>query len=882
MHRLDPLLILILTLASLSASDVRSVSLVAPDVICVHYDDGHVDYKGFDKDWPATRFWNKPLNARKAADPATFTLQGSDKAYRTGRNPLAVGRKAKGTDFVMPAIWGTVSKDDESIQEHWVYLQFPEPLTSGADYTLDLGGTANNHNQVQFTLNELTLRTPLIHVNQVGFATNSPKYAYLSQWMGDFNHAPHRDGGLDLSALDGQPFLLLPWGATSLADAVFEGRIEKRKKRTDPDSRAGKDKVAKEAPYGKHGNFTFADVWQCDFSSFTTAGEYMVVVPGVGRSFSFEVGDNALRDAYYAASRGLFAQRSGVDKEMWPGYVWRRSHHPDDVVVFYNASDRDPTHHGRFKHQGQPRLEDVWGYYHDAGDWDKYIRHDQITFALLLLYQLKPENFADGDIGNRYRVDGKWIEEGENGIPDLLDEARWQIDFYRRARAELKEKGLGSGGCPGGYTGQEGGANARPSWMSKRPWSVSAEHPDATYNYAGMAALYAKQLSTLDAGKHSKDIALYSSEAEEAFAWAEKNKGGDEYRALSAACLYALTGEGRYQQAFKQSFAKINRWLPTAGSRPWEQAAAVYALLPDDHAGLDRGLRDGLVRKSIVDAADGMVNPVERRGFRFAMAWKTNYMLGSHSTPRVHMLAYAYGFTGKQKYLDGVHTTVAYFLGGNETNTVWVTGLGEKPTTAVFHLDSFYAPEFDLNSMVYSNPIIDGLTHYYSGMRPWVGPKGAGYEPWGWLSAYPKFTHDSWPKGEARFENRWSIAGSEFTVSQQNLHTLFAYGYVAGPAPAAYEPYTVRPELKLAKPQISGTTLNLRVSASDNTRRVVYYCDWHPIGESFAADDGFMLKWDRSRSAIASGSATITAVGYNHSGYQTWPQSHAEQRIELP
>ena len=61
------------------------------------------------------------------------------------------------------------------------------------------------------------------------------------------------------------------------------------------------------------------------------------------------------------------------------------------------------------------------GGWYDAGDHGKYVVNGGITVAQLLsAYERRPEEFKDGD---------QSIPEAGNGVPDILDEARWELDF---------------------------------------------------------------------------------------------------------------------------------------------------------------------------------------------------------------------------------------------------------------------------------------------------------------------------------------------------------------------------------------------------------------------------------------------------------------------
>ena len=115
-----------------------------------------------------------------------------------------------------------------------------------------------------------------------------------------------------------------------------------------------------------------------------------------------------------------------------------------------------------------PRVYGIWGYYQDAGDWDGYVWHSKVPISLLMLYDLAPDRFYDGDVDNKYKLnasDANWIDEGSNGIPDLLDEASWLIKYHKRARNVLKDNYGGTGGCPG-YVGRDGGAKQQHHGMA--------------------------------------------------------------------------------------------------------------------------------------------------------------------------------------------------------------------------------------------------------------------------------------------------------------------------------------------------------------------------------------------------------------------------------
>ena len=68
-------------------------------------------------------------------------------------------------------------------------------------------------------------------------------------------------------------------------------------------------------------------------------------------------------------------------------------------------------------------LTGVWGGYMDAGDWDRRIQHLISSVYLLDLAEQFPSCFQSLSLG---------IPESPNPLPDVVDEALFNLDFYRR------------------------------------------------------------------------------------------------------------------------------------------------------------------------------------------------------------------------------------------------------------------------------------------------------------------------------------------------------------------------------------------------------------------------------------------------------------------
>ncbi len=160
-----------------------------------------------------------------------------------------------------------------------------------------------------------------------------------------------------------------------------------------------------------------------DFTDFSTAGDYYLYVPSVGiRSYGFQIADNAFNIVGAASVKAYYFQRCNHDKAMpyagdalltFPGnggqWVDGACHAGDAQAPPGPGSVDDGT-------------LDVHGGWHDAGDYQKTLWGRGVP-QMLFAYEMNPSAWSDGQLN---------IPESGNGIPDILDEARWELDFYVR------------------------------------------------------------------------------------------------------------------------------------------------------------------------------------------------------------------------------------------------------------------------------------------------------------------------------------------------------------------------------------------------------------------------------------------------------------------
>ncbi|HJV60211.1 MAG TPA: glycoside hydrolase family 9 protein, partial [Albitalea sp.] len=156
------------------------------------------------------------------------------------------------------------------------------------------------------------------------------------------------------------------------------------------------------------------DVRLADFSPFTTAGEYRVHVDGVPDSAPFAIAPDVYAALNAAAIKAYTYNRASIELRPEIAGAWARPAGHPDTQVRVHASAAGP---------GRPEgslISAPKGWY-DAGDYNKYVVNSGITvYTLLAAYEQFPQFFQRQALN---------IPESGNGIPDLLDEALWNLDW---------------------------------------------------------------------------------------------------------------------------------------------------------------------------------------------------------------------------------------------------------------------------------------------------------------------------------------------------------------------------------------------------------------------------------------------------------------------
>jgi endoglucanase len=432
-----------------------------------------------------------------------------------------------------------------------------------------------------------------------------------------------------------------------------------------------------------------------DFSDVTAEGTYTLAADD-DESYPFVIATDlygTLRDDalgyFYLARSGIDIDAAivGDDYARAAGHVSAAggsdTNQGDYGVACQPAGDSDAIY-------GEPwtcdYTLDVVGGWYDAGDHGKYVVNGGIaTYQLLAAYERSLR--AHGDARDALGDSTLKLPEVGNGTPDVLDEAKWELDFMLSMQVPEGDQYAGMVH----HKVHDFGWTSLPLMPADDDYTRYLHRPStaATLNLAATAAQGARLFKKYD-GDYA-DTLLKA--AETAWDAAVKNPelyapakdgtaGGGAYDDAhvndefywAAAELYLTTGASKYEDYLLASTLNAADVFSVAGF-DWGHTAALGKL---DLATVDSDLpgRDALIA-SVVTGADALLAVQAEQAFGQALGaddfvWGSNAKVLNNQV----VLATAYDLTSDPKYLDAVQGSMDYLLGRNALNQSYVTGYG--------------------------------------------------------------------------------------------------------------------------------------------------------------------------------------------------------------
>ncbi|GAA3084707.1 cellulase [Streptomyces roseofulvus] len=423
-------------------------------------------------------------------------------------------------------------------------------------------------------------------------------------------------------------------------------------------------------------------VHSIDFGRHRAPGRGFTLVADGETSHPFDIGTEAYDRLRVDAAKFYYTQRSGtpVRDDLRPGYGRAAGH----VGTAPNrGDDRVPCQPGLCSY-----TLDVTGGWYDAGDHGKYVVNGGISvWQLLSTYERalhartgRPEALGDGTLT---------LPESGNGVPDILDEARWELEFLLKMQVPDGEPLAGMAH----HKVHDEQWTGLPLMPADDPQKRELHPPTtaATLNLAATAAQAARLYDAYDprfaatalaaartawaAALAHPDVLASENDGIGGGAYADRNVADEFYWA--AAELYLTTGEKEFEDHVLASpvhtadiFGPIAfDWAGTA-----VPARLDLATVPSRLPGRDR------VRHSVRTGADRYLATLRAHPYGMPYApegqkydWGSTHQILNNAV----VLATAHDLTGGAKYRDGALQSMDYVLGRNALNLSYVTGYGE-------------------------------------------------------------------------------------------------------------------------------------------------------------------------------------------------------------
>ena len=452
-------------------------------------------------------------------------------------------------------------------------------------------------------------------------------------------------------------------------------------------------------------------IQRADFSPVTNIGNYVLDVAGLGQSYPFSIDPNVYARAFYMAARFYYGQRCGIAVNLaptFPGYRHEACHQGDGIY--------DPS-------AGVIGTKKTTRGWHDAGDYGKYVVNSGIsTGELLWTYDWFSEKIGGVNLQ---------IPESGNGVPDLLNEARWNLEWM------LAMQDSDGGVWPKVTTARFDPFempeldSAGPRFIIGKgspPYKTTA----ATADFAAVMALAARLYHPFDPVFSETCVRA----AVRAWSWIQLNPqavfasnpsgistGGYGDGSPADECLWAAaelfrtTGESNYNDYFTSHLGPSPFISPTANAQSWANVRnlALWAYYFSTPSGkrTNSGVAKA-IREDTLAAANAVTSRQDSDGYRVSLAadhynWGSNGGVGNFGI----MLLMANAMKPDPHYVQAVLDDIHYLLGRNGNKISFVTQLG-----TTYPLHPHHRPSgSDANILPWPGMLVGGPNRYPSGDR---------------------------------------------------------------------------------------------------------------------------------------------------------------------
>ena len=416
-----------------------------------------------------------------------------------------------------------------------------------------------------------------------------------------------------------------------------------------------------------------------DFSSVTTPGSYYVLDPTNNvRSAIFPIGQAVYKNILKAAVRMYFYQRAGIAKSApFADKCW------EDTAA-YVGPNQDTQAHDISDPSNAAKMKDVSGGWFDAGDTNKYITNaNAAVHQLLTAYQENPAVFTD-DFN---------IPESGNGVPDLLDEVKWETDWIKRMQNSDGSIGLKVGDTVN-ETPSPPSTDTQPRYYiasctsSTIAGAAMLAHASYVYNTVAGLKTEAATLKTLAVSAWNNYQSIPTKQT--ACDGGQIRVAGSDWplqtqqqeAVVAAVYLFAITGDATYSNYVSTNYRLLHpfsdtgwiRYMPQQG-----QALLFYTTL----ANADATLKAAILAAKLADVQSAGA----RNEYGFSATsdlyrntlsdyiWGSNAVRANTANSNTEVAVYNIGVSSTTTYQTRALDTLHYFHGVNPFGMVYLSNM---------------------------------------------------------------------------------------------------------------------------------------------------------------------------------------------------------------
>ncbi len=411
-------------------------------------------------------------------------------------------------------------------------------------------------------------------------------------------------------------------------------------------------------------------IQQFDFSALKKEGDYQIKLDNGLSSYPFEIGKDFYKEVLPIVTKSYYYQRQSTEITEEHGGQWKRlAGHLDEEVFFHPST-------GKTGAISAPK-----GWY-DAGDFGKYVSNGSFSAGQLLhTLERYPDLYPDGSLN---------IPESGNGINDLLDEIKYEIDWIATMQDE-------DGGVFHKLTTKRFSGAIMPHEGDK-PRFIMPKSSVATFDFAAVLAKMARQYKKQDAQQADKWLA----QAKKAWTWGVHNPkvafknpedvvtgeyGDDDStqeQFWAAAELYSTTGDQQYLDFISTNLPNLT-YTYGDGWKSFMRYLGVFILLNEEVA-LPMEVKEAL-EKRLIASADDLTNRVQTFDYQQGV---NDFQWASNSDVQnvAFVIGEAHKVSPKPAYVEAVLSSLNYLFGHNAIGLSMITGIGDKSPMNVHHRQS--------------------------------------------------------------------------------------------------------------------------------------------------------------------------------------------------